>query len=82
MFKLFSKSKPVGEKAVFTIDGMHCTSCSMNITGALEDTKGVIKADINYAKSQATVEYDPTKTNAAELKKAIKDAGYDADQIV
>ena len=42
-----------------SIEGMHCTSCAMNIDGELEDLKGVEEASTNYAKSISQVSYNP-----------------------
>lgn len=72
----------VGEKSkkqsqvIFSIDGMHCVSCSLNIDIALEDVDGVLEAKTSYAKSKTSVSFDPTKTAISELKKIIEGAGY------
>lgn len=75
MFNLFKK-KPQGSTVVFKITGMHCTSCSMNIDGELEDTKGVISVSTSYAKAMTTVEYDKLKVSPDKLKKTIEQLGY------
>ena len=74
------KSKPKGEEIEFKIEGMHCTSCAMNIDGELEDTDGVYQATTSYAKATTKVEYDPKKINKKVLIKAIKAAGYEASE--
>jgi len=76
MFGLFEK-KPVGEKVVLKIGGMHCTSCAMNIDGALEDTDGVLKATTNYAKSEVTVHFEPKKIKAEKIAAVIVEQGYE-----
>lgn len=63
----------------FSIKGMHCTSCAINIDGELEDTNGVVKANTSYAKSVAEVTFDPQKVNTKQIIQAIKTAGYDAE---
>ena len=45
-------------KKKFTIGGMHCTSCAMNIDGELEDTPGVKEANTSYVKQRTEVLYD------------------------
>ena len=55
----FNKKKSTGSKLVLKIDGMHCTSCSMNIDGELEDLEGVEESSTNYAKSKSEVIFDP-----------------------
>ncbi len=72
----FLKKKPVGEKVVFKISGMHCTSCSMSIDGELEDVAGVLQATTSYAASQTTIEYDPTKVQPKKLKAVIEGLKY------
>jgi len=59
------------------IQGMHCTSCSMNIDGELEDTDGVLKANTSYAKSTTEVEYHPDKITPEKIKEIIKSTGYE-----
>ncbi|MCA9373083.1 heavy-metal-associated domain-containing protein [Candidatus Woesebacteria bacterium] len=75
MFGL-KRKQPTGEKIQFAIDGMHCTSCSLNIDGELEDQPGVMSASTSYAKSVTTVEYDPAKVSPKELTKVITGLGY------
>ncbi len=60
------------------ITGMHCVSCTMNIDGQLEDTKGVKEANTNFIKAQTVVTYDETQLSDKEIIKIIKDLGYDA----
>lgn len=75
MLNLFKK-KPKGEELTLKIEGMHCTSCAMNIDGALEDTEGVISASTSYAKAEVKVSFDPKKMNEAAIKKIVADQGY------
>jgi len=60
------------------IEGMHCTSCAMNIDFDLEDIEGVKSAKTNYAKQICVVEYDGKKVSEEELLKSIKKTGYKA----
>lgn len=75
MLGLFRK-KIKGETITLTIEGMHCTSCAMNIDGALEETEGVFEATTNYAKSSVEVNYDPEKVRIEDLVKAVEKTGY------
>jgi copper chaperone CopZ len=75
MLNIFKK-KPQGETVVFKIDGMHCTSCSMNIDGELEDVDGVIEAKTSYAKAKTEIVYDPTKVKIEKLKQVIESLEY------
>lgn len=80
MFNLFKKKSTtkVGTAAAFTIEGMHCSSCAMNIDGALEDTDGIISASTSYARAKIQVEYDPLKIDLKKIAKVIQDQGYSA----
>ncbi len=75
------KQKPKGETAIFKIDGMHCTSCSMNIDGELEDTEGVISASTSYAKAATTVEFDETKVSREKLRSIIENLDYTVKEL-
>lgn len=75
MFGLFKK-KPKGEVVKIKIDGMHCTSCSMNVDGEMEDLDGVISSTTSYAKQESVVEYDPKKVSLKQIRKVIRDLGY------
>ena len=68
-------------KKKFKIDGMHCTSCAMNIDGELEDTEGVKSASTNFAKGMVEVEYDSSKLDDKKIISAIKTAGYSASPL-
>ncbi len=66
------------KKIQFKINGMHCTSCAMNIDGDLEDTPGVKESNTNYAKALTQVTFDSDKISEEEIIKIIKNTGYDA----
>ncbi|MEK6923840.1 MAG: heavy metal translocating P-type ATPase [Candidatus Micrarchaeota archaeon] len=60
------------------VGGMHCASCAVLITRALEKTLGVVKANVNYASGKALVEFDDAQTNESAVVDAIKSRGYAA----
>lgn len=68
------------EKKTCTLDivGMHCASCSAIIEGSLKKTKGVSKANVNYATEKATIEYDCDVASPETLIKAVEGVGYKA----
>lgn len=55
---------------------MHCASCALNIEKALRNRAEVYDARVNFADETATVEYDPTTADIADLERTIGDAGY------
>lgn len=77
MFPLFKK-KIAGSSTEFSIKGMHCPSCALNIDGALEDTPGIKSASTSYAKARVMVNYDPTSISKETIKKVIQEQGYQA----
>ena len=58
------------------LDGMHCVACSVTIDDTLEELAGVSKSTTNYAKSVATVSYDPTLIDLVQIQAAIIELGY------
>lgn len=63
------------------IDGMHCTSCSMNIDFDLEDLEGIKTVKTNYAKQESEVEYDQSKVDLKKILFTIEKTGYQAKLI-
>lgn len=68
-------------KLKLKIDGMHCTSCAMNIDGELEDTEGVKESNTNYAKQVTEVEFDESKIKVEKVIEIIKAVGYSATLV-
>src|SRR3990167_8877231 len=46
------------KKSVITIFGMHCASCAQTIENALQKTKGVKEANVNFATSKAYITHE------------------------
>jgi copper chaperone CopZ len=62
----------------FNIEGMHCTSCAMNIDFDLEDLDGVKASKTSYAKQETEVEFDEGKLDEKVIVETIKKTGYQA----
>ena len=69
--------RPIVEKATIPVNGISCASCVATIEGALGKTPGVLSAAVNLATNVATVEYIPATVTAQELRRAIRDVGYE-----
>ncbi|MEN9298780.1 MAG: mercuric transport protein MerTP [Bacteroidota bacterium] len=76
-------SKPLGKQALitdkqtnFTIKGMTCESCEIEINNALSKVPGVTAYTTSYAKGASLVTYDPGKVNESEITKRINETGY------
>jgi Cu+-exporting ATPase len=65
------------EKATLPIHGMSCASCVNKVEKALTGLEGVVQADVNFATERATVQYIPGAVSMGDLKKAVKEAGYE-----
>jgi Cu+-exporting ATPase len=62
-------------KSIFPVNGMTCASCVARVEEALSSVPGVISVMVNLASEKATVEY-LEGTQVADLRRAVKDAGY------
>lgn len=83
MFQFLKKKNPGNtnkdiQKVKLSIEGMHCSSCSLNIDGALEELSGVVQSSTSYAQSKTVVSFDPNKVGIPELQATIKELGYGA----
>jgi copper chaperone CopZ len=58
-----------------------CGMCKTTIEKAMAYEKGVITSDLNVEKAELTVKYKIAKTTPDQIKKAISETGYDADDI-
>ena len=76
MFNLFKKNEQQGTVTTLKIDGMHCTSCAINIDDTVEELPGVFKSDTSYAKSKTIVTFDESKVSTEEIIKAIEGLDY------
>ena len=68
---------PTLERHTIEIVGMHCTNCSETVEDALDGLPGVVRADVNYATDEATVEYNPESFSLDTAYEAIEDSGYE-----
>ena len=64
------------QTAEFKISGMSCTGCAEEIKHEINKLNGIINAEASYENSSAQVQFDNTKTNLIEIKKAINSTGY------
>jgi len=64
------------QKSIFPVSGMTCASCVARVEEALKNVPGVVSVNVNLASEKATVEYTGG-TEVADLRRAVKDAGYE-----
>ena len=60
------------KKIILKIQGMHCTSCAVNIEKALKKEEGIFGVGVNFASEKASIEYDAEKISLAGIKAKIK----------
>lgn len=58
---------------------LQCGSCGKNINDHIRENAGVKKVEVDPKANTITVTYDAAKTNPDKIRKAVNDAGYDAD---
>jgi copper chaperone CopZ len=58
-----------------------CGMCEERIEKGIAFEKGVKMVELNDETKVVTIGYDPRKTDAAALRTAISDLGYDADDV-
>ena len=63
-------------KKKLKIEGMHCSSCAMNIDFDLEDLDGVKSVKTSYARQVCEVEFDEKKISNQAIIQTIKKTGY------
>ena len=64
-------------KKTFTITGMTCASCAVSTESILRSQKGVVNVAVNYANSEATIEFFPEAITPIKMKTALQSIGYD-----
>src|SRR6266403_2808195 len=81
----FAGSPPAGpiananlQRVVIPVEGVWCVACEIPVRHALKRIDGVAAVQVSDAGKTATVDYDPVKTNPAQLVAAINSTGYQA----
>ncbi|AXX91954.1 hypothetical protein CPU12_06455 [Malaciobacter molluscorum LMG 25693] len=63
------------------VEQMHCPLCTTMIKQAIKKVDGVTKVKVKLPTKTATVNYDETKVNIADILKAIKSTSYEGKVI-
>jgi len=64
----------------FPVGGMTCANCSARVERALRAEPGVAEASVNLATGIARVRFAPAAVDAARLREAVRDAGYEVPE--
>jgi len=59
------------------VSGMTCGGCVRSVTSVLKALDGVVKADVSLDQQCAVVDYDPAKLGVDQLKRAVREAGFE-----
>ena len=76
----FSQTKSVLSAVIKTPTAL-CESCKSRIETYLKRYDGVLEINVNYRKGETKVKYVTERINIEEIKTAIANAGYDADDV-
>ena len=60
----------------FKISGMTCASCEEHINHEVNKLNRIVISKASCENENAIIEFDKTKTNEAEIEKAINSTGY------
>lgn len=61
---------------ILSVPGMTCAACPITVKKALNKVEGVENTEVSLEKKEAVVTFDDTKSDAAALTEATKNAGY------
>lgn len=67
------------KKIKLNITGMTCNHCVSRVETALSELEGVERVKINLKKESAKINYDEKLKKIDDLKKAVEEAGYQAE---
>ncbi len=66
------------ENTILKLRGMSCASCARSVEKAISSVPGVSECIVNFGAEQATIEYDPGKTDLQVIQNVVCEAGYSA----
>ncbi len=79
--KTFASLAGGKEKAVI-LTSSQCGECKERIEAALNKLDGIKSHDLNLDNNKLTVVFDPAIITLAQIKTAISNTGYDADEVL
>lgn len=68
-----STSKQGSDTSTLKVSGMACGACAATVEGVLKKVEGVSAAVVSQPKGTAEITFDPAKTSAQALIKAINE---------
>lgn len=64
-------------KRNYPVLNLHCAGCAANVEHILSKQRGVINANVNFATTTATIEYNVLENTPEGLRSAVQAGGYD-----
>jgi len=74
-------SRSTTVKASFTVEGMHCESCSAAITDALDKVDGVESASADHVTGSAEATFRSPEATPEQLAAEIEGLGYTVTSV-
>lgn len=63
-------------KAIFVIDGMHCSNCVLALESIEDDLPGIEDIRASYQKQQLMVQFKPDIVQTSDIIREINKKGY------
>jgi len=79
-FKSQAQTKPVLTATIKTPNAL-CEECKKRIETYLDRYDGILDVNVNYRKAETRVKYITDRINIEEIKAAIANTGYNADDV-
>ncbi len=76
----FSQTKPLLTATIKTPNAL-CVDCKTRIEAYVKRYDGVLDVNVNYRKGETKVKYLTDRTDIEQIKTAIANCGYDADDV-
>ncbi len=74
-------SKENIQKVNIDINGMTCNSCEEHVNHSVNGLNGILNVNSSYKNGSSKIEFDKSKTNLEEIKKAINSTGYTVTNV-
>ena len=75
-----AQTKPVLTATIKTPNAL-CLQCKERIEAYLKRYDGVLETNVNFRKGETRVKYVTDRTDIEQIKTAIANCGYDADDV-
>jgi len=78
---LFTYCAPKGDAQVVIKTSAVCDMCKKTIEQKMKGIDGIVTASLNVDSKELTVSYVSAKTSPDQIRKAVAETGYDADDV-